>query len=140
MSRAIDSDGLALHQAYYRLGSLTDINSDWFNQGVFNNVQSTARNISKWPENKDKSPEEIWEATKAYFALGFCGGVFVGICDDHSDTNLHNDTHILQKALELYNRVRYGKPRVSWFEEQRHLFKDLSDCVSRDIPSHLTEI
>jgi len=121
MPRKTEYEGLALRVAYCSLSSLTNESHPMFNQEIFHAVKCTALTASKRPENQGKSQEEIWDATLAYFALGFAGGVYVGIYDGHEDTNLGNDAQILQKALNVYNRVMFGKPEPQWFAEKRHL-------------------
>ncbi len=137
MPRKVLYDGLSLRQAYKRLGELTDRNSERFNQGVFETVKVTANSSSRWSGLPIISPEEMWEATKAYFAIGFCGGLYVGIQNDHEDTTLGDGAPILLQALKVYHLIRFGKPDPSWFREHRHLFSDLSECVSREIPKEI---
>jgi hypothetical protein len=143
MPRQIGIDGLALQQTYNRVGELTNINSERFNREVFLKVRHTAYCVSNDTEGRGKNPNEIWDITKAYFALGFCGGVYVGICsgpmeipkhEPHDDLNLGSYTDLIIKTLTIFNRVRYaGKPSPEWFGKHRHLFKDLAECMSRNV-------
>jgi len=133
MPREVSLDGYALFCAYECIGKLTDHNSDKFDNEIFQAVQLTAYEVSNWEECAGKSQEEIWDATKAYFALGFCKGVYVGIYEIHEDTNLGNNAKILQKALTIYHRIRYAsKPTQEWFDKKLQCFTGLELCVSRE--------